>query len=217
MMIGVGVLALLALIFAMIDARSAHGRWEIGVGACSLAGGILLAVWTNAKAALGLGGYFGLKLTGGAVGAVDFVLISVIFFLACYALASLVGGFISPLKKGEKFNNSILRLIAFALCGLVGLGCFGYFLFIAGKSMMSGGRQELGGIAMIAAGAVYFLIGIAGVSQWNNRRKRISREKAELKAAAAAAEAAAAEAAVVEETTAAAEDATAAAEEVTAE
>ena len=186
MMIGVGVLVLLALIFAMIDARSAHGRWEIGVAACSLAGGILLAIWTNAKTALSLGSYFGLNLTGGAVGVVDFVLIAVIFFLACYALASLVGGFISPLKKGEKFNNSILRLIAFALCGLVGLACFGYFLFVAGKNMMAGDKQGLGSLAMIAVGAVYLLIGIGGIAQWNNRRKRLSREKAELKAAAAA-------------------------------
>ena len=186
MMIGVGVLALLAVIFALIDARSAHGRWEIGVAACSFVGGILLAIWTNGKASLELGGYFGLELAGGAVGAVDFVFIAVIFFLACYALASLVGGFISPLKKGEKFNNSILRLIAFTLCGLVGVVCLGYFLFVTGRSMVSGGEQGLGSLAMIAVGAVYLLIGIGGIAQWNSRRKRISREKAELKAAAAA-------------------------------
>lgn len=186
MMIGVGVLALLALIFALIDARSAHGRWEIGVAACSFVGGILLAIWTNSKTALELGGYFGLNLTGKAIGAVDFALIAVIFFLACYALASLVGGFISPLKKGDKFNNSFLRLVAFGLCGLVGLGCFGYFLFVAGKTMMGGGEKQLGSLAMIAVGVVYLLIGIGGIAQWNNRRKRISREKAEMKVAAEA-------------------------------
>jgi len=75
MMIGVGVLVLLALVFAMIDARSAHGRWEIGVAACSLAGGVLLAIWTNARTALGLGGYFGMELTGGAIGVVDLCLL----------------------------------------------------------------------------------------------------------------------------------------------
>ena len=186
MMIGVGVLVLLALVFAMIDARSSHGRWEIGVAACSLAGGVLLAIWTNARTALGLGSYFGMELTGGAVGVVDFVLIAVIFFLACYALASLVGGFISPLKKGEKFNNSIIRLIAFGLCGLVGLVCLGYFLFVTGKGMVGGSKQGLGSLAMIAVGAVYLMIGMGGIAQWNNRRKRISREKAELKEAAAA-------------------------------
>ena len=186
MMIGVGVLVLLALVFAMIDARSAHGRWEIGVAACSLAGGVLLAIWTNARTALGLGSYFGMELTGGAVGVVDFVLIAVIFFLACYALASLVGGFISPLKKGEKFNNSIIRLIAFGLCGLVGLVCLGYFLFVTGKGMVDGSKQGLGSLAMIAVGAVYLMIGMGGIAQWNNRRKRILREKAELKEAAAA-------------------------------
>ena len=186
MMIGVGVLVLLALVFAMIDARSAHGRWEIGVAACSLAGGVLLAIWTNARTALGLGGYFGMELTGGAVGVVDFVLVAVIFFLACYALASLVGGFISPLRKGEKFNNSIIRLIAFGLCGLVGLACLGYFLFVTGKGMVEGSKQGLGSLAMIAVGAVYLMIGMGGIAQWNNRRKRISREKAELKEAATA-------------------------------
>lgn len=193
MMIGVGVLVLLALVFAMIDARSAHGRWETGVAACSLVGGILLAIWTNAKTALGLGGYLGLELTGGAADAVDFVLIAVIFFLACYALASLIGGFISPLKKGDKFNNSILRLMAFGLCGLVGLGCVGYFLFMAGRDMVNGAEQGLGGLAMIAVGTVYLLIGMGGIAQWNNRRKRIYREKAEVKAAAAAIVEAAAE------------------------
>jgi len=186
MMIGVGVLVLLALVFAMIDARSAHGRWEIGVAACSLAGGVLLAIWTNARTALGLGGYFGMELTGGAIGVVDFMLIAVIFFLACYALASLVGGFISPLRKGEKFNNSIIRLIAFGLCGLVGLVCLGYFLFVTGKGMVDGSKQGLGSLAMIAVGAVYLMIGVGGIAQWNNRRKRISREKAELKEAATA-------------------------------
>ncbi len=186
MMIGVGVLALLALVFALIDARSVHGRWEIGVAACSFVGGILLAIWTNSKTALELGGYFGLELSGGAVSAVDFAIIVVIFFLACYALASLVGGFISPLKKGDKFNNSFLRLIAFGLCAVVGVACLGYFMFITGKTMVDGGGKQLGSLAMIAVGVVYLLIGIGGIAQWNGRRKRISREKAEIKAAAEA-------------------------------
>lgn len=186
MLIGVGVLTLLALVFALIDARSGHGRWEIGVATCSLAGGILLAIWTNSKTALELGGYFGLELSGGAAGAADFILIALIFFLACYALASLIGGFISPIKKGGKYNNSIFRMMAYGACALVGAACLGYFLFVAGKSMISGSGKELGSLAMIAVGVVYLLIGIGGIAQWNGRRKRISREKAEMRAAAEA-------------------------------
>lgn len=191
MLIGIGVLALLALVFSFIDARSSHGRWEIGVVTCSLAGGILMAIWTNSKTVLGLGGYFGLELVGGAVRAVDFILVVLIFFLACYALASLAGGFISPLKKGEKYNNSILRVIAFGASALVGLACLGYFLFVTGKNMVDGSGKSLGSLAMTAVGLVYLLIGIGGIAQWNGRRKRISREKTELKAASAAAESAA--------------------------
>lgn len=182
MLIGVGVLALLALIFSLIDARSAHGRWEIGVAACALAGGVLLAIWTNAKTALELGGYFGMELSGSAVRTVDFILIALIFFLACYGLCSLISGFISPLKRGEKYNNSIFRLAAFGISALVGVGFLGYFLFVTGKNMISGSGAALGSLAMIAVGAIYLLIGIGGIAQWNGRRKRISREKAEQKA-----------------------------------
>ncbi|MBQ3132032.1 MAG: hypothetical protein IJC24_04925 [Clostridia bacterium] len=52
--------------------------------------------------------------------------------------------------------------------------------------MVDGSKQGLGSLAMIAVGAVYLMIGMGGIAQWNNRRKRILREKAELKEAAAA-------------------------------
>lgn len=189
MLIGVGVLALLALVFSLIDARSAHGRWEIGVAACSLAGGLLLAIWTNAKTALELGGYFGLQLSGGAVRTVDFVIIAVVFFLACFGIASLAGGFIRPIKKGEKYDNSIIRMLLFGLCALTGAVCLIYFLVLAADHLIKGGGAAVGGLVMIVAGIVYLLIGLGGIAQWNGRRKRIAREKAEQKAAVAVAEA----------------------------
>lgn len=186
MLIGAGVLVLLAIIFSLVDARSAHGRWKIGVTACSLVGGVLLAIWVNSQTTLSLGGYFGMKLAEGAVRAVDFIMVAVMFFLACFGLSMLIGGFISPLKKEEKYNNSVLKLILFGFFALIGAVCLVYFLFVAAGHLIKGGSSALGGFVMIIAGAVYLLIGIGGIAQWNSRRKRISREKTEQKAAAAA-------------------------------
>ena len=77
-------------------------------------------------------------------------------------------------------------LPSFGFFALIGAVCLVYFLFVAAGHLIKGGSSALGGFVMIIAGAVYLLIGIGGIAQWNSRRKRISREKTEQKAAAAA-------------------------------
>lgn len=172
MMIATGVLVLLALAFGLIDARSSHNRWRIGVAACSLAAGVLLTIMARKELSPSLG----LNI-GSLSGAAEAVIIAAVLFVACYGLAMLVGGFIMPIKKGEKYQNSLLRLVAYILCAVAGAGAIGYFLFVAGQTLVKGGP---GGISpwIAAAGGAYLLIGIGGIAQWNGRRKRISLEKA---------------------------------------
>lgn len=177
MMIATGVLILLAVVFSLVDARSSHNRWRIGVAACSLAGGVLLAIWLNKNAGLELSNIMGLKASGSTTKVMEPVIMALVIFLACYGLAMFVGGFASPLKRNGKYNNSILRMAAYGLCAMAGAACLGYFLYSAGRIAMGGGKAQ-GSLIMAAVGAVYLIMGIGGIAQWNGRRKRISREKA---------------------------------------
>lgn len=177
MMIATGVLILLAVVFSLIDARSTHNRWRIGVAVCSLAGGVLLSIWLNNNAGLGLSSIMGLKASESAGKVTESIIMALVIFLACYGMAMFVGGFVSPLKRNGKYNNSILRMAAYCLCALAGAACMGYFLYSAGRIAMGGGKAQ-GSLIMAAVGAVYLIMGIGGIAQWNGRRKRISREKA---------------------------------------